>query len=518
MKYLTKQTDLSNKTVLLMGLGLNGGGLGTALYLAPRVKKLIITDLKSEEELRPSIEQLKDFSNIEFVLGKHRIEDFKSVDIVFKGAGIKFSNEFIKTAIENDIIVETDVGYFFELAEFPIIGITGSKGKSTTTHIIYEILSSQYDNVILGGNITISPLKSLNEKKDIDLAVLELSSWQLADLSIHKKSPNISVLTTIFPDHLNYYSSMDEYYEDKKFIFKFQKSDDFTIINLNNEYLFKSLIDDEIKSNKVFIFNFDEKDPDLNFEDKLKKVNEALSKKICFFILKIEDEVLLYKIKDFNLFSDIIEPYRSCHEKFDLKIINKNYDFYILPSISNTKLLGEHNKTNILLSICASLISKVNIDKIYNTIKNTSGMEFRLQVIRRLNGITFINDTTATVPDAVAASIHAIKDKGRIFLIAGGVDKKLPIDNMVKSIKENVYKLYLLDGNGSDLIRENLNKAGYNSIEYGFTDLRKLVEYAYKNANENDIILLSPGFASFNLFTNEFDRGRIFNEAVLGLK
>ena len=258
IKHLTKDINLSDKTVLLMGLGLNGGGVGTAKFLAPKVKKLIITDLKSEKELESSINQLKDYSNIEYRLGEHRLEDFIESDVVFKGAGIKFSNKFISAAIENNRFVETDIGYFFELFDSPIVGITGSKGKSTTTTLVYELLSKKIDNIILGGNITINPLNCLDENKDSRLAVLELSSWQLADLAIHKKSPNIAILTTIFPDHLNYYGTMEQYYEDKKFIFKFQNESDWVIFNLNNDYLFESFINNEIKSNKIGVSNIDQ--------------------------------------------------------------------------------------------------------------------------------------------------------------------------------------------------------------------------------------------------------------------
>lgn len=521
MKHLTKYNNLSNKTVLLMGLGLNGGGLGAALYLAPRVKKLIITDLKTEDELKPSLDQLKQFKNIQYTLGQHRIEDFVNSDIVFKGAGIKLTNQYIKAAIENNVIIETDIGYFFELADFPIIGITGSKGKSTTTTLIHEILSSEIKEIILGGNIAISPLTSLEKNRNAQLAVLELSSWQLFDLSIHKKSPNISVLTTIFPDHLNYYSSMEEYYKDKKYIFKFQKKQDFTILNINNDYLFNSFVENEIKSNVILVSNLDENDESSNFE----KLIKSITKKFSFCLIKFKNQLFIIKDNKFSTISDEIYLYKIDNSDLillinseKLKLDPHKYSVYKLPSIEKTFLYGEHNKTNILLSICAALIKKIKLNNIYKVIESFSGPEFRLQTIRQINDITFINDTTATVPDAVASSIEALKDKGRILLIAGGVDKKLPVDKMVNAIFNNVYKLYLLEGNGSDIVKEKLNILGYNSIEYGFNNLPNLVNHIYKQAEKNDIILLSPGFASFNLFVNEFDRGRIFNKAVSDLK
>lgn len=536
MKYLTKEINLPDKIVLLMGLGLNGGGLGSALYLAPKVKKLIITDLKSKQELLPSLERLKNFNNIEYHLNGHYLDDFLRADIIFKGAGIKYSNQYIKAAIENDKIIDTDIGYFFELANFPVIGITGSKGKSTTTTLIYQILSSEIEKVILGGNIAVSPLVQIEEKKDAKFAVLELSSWQLSDLAVHRKSPDIAVLTTIFPDHLNFYNSMEEYYEDKKNIFKYQNKDNYTVINVCNEYLYKSIINNEINSRMIFVANLDEYSLD-EYTDKniLQKLNSLLSKEFCFFTIKYKDNIFLLKNKNFNFnyslnqyFKDNYEyaKYNNILKQINMEInIKQNkgididrFDLFVLPSISKVKLKGEHNYTNILLSISTAIISGIKIDNIYNTIQSFEGPEFRLQTIREFNGITFINDTTATVPDAVAASILALKNIGRIILIAGGVDKKLPVDKMAECIAENVYKLYLLEGSGSDILKNRLLSYGFKSFEDGFKDLTKLVEYAYKNAEGNDIILLSPGFASFNLFVNEFDRGKIFNQAVSSLK
>jgi len=570
IKHLTKDINLSDKTVLLMGLGLNGGGVGTAKFLAPRVKKLIVTDLKSEKELESSINQLKDFSNIEYILGQHREQDFVEADIVFKGAGIKFSNKFITAAIENNRFIETDIGYFFELFDSPIVGITGSKGKSTTTTLVYELLSKKINNIILGGNITINPLNSFDENKDSSLAVLELSSWQLADLAIHKKSPHIAILTTIFPDHLNYYGTMQQYYEDKKYIFKFQNEKDWVILNLNNDYLFESFIKNEIKANKIGVSNIDqfllessiyEK---TKYENLIEKIEKFVKSEIGFSLIKYKNQVYIVKSKTFNKLNELLKNYEINANPFKFKkeidksnqlemksgaekneINNKKddalkvetdvdgidididfgtdinedkYQFYKLPPLINLKLPGEHNKTNILLAISCALLYEVSINDIFDCIEKFSGPEFRLQIVRQLNGVTFINDTTATVPDAVAASINAIKGRGRILLIAGGVDKNLPIENMAIAINENVFKLYLLEGSGSDILKNRLQVLGYNSIEDGFNNLINLVEYIYKNAKENDIILLSPGFASFNLFVNEFERGKIFNQAILGLK
>ncbi len=524
IKHLTKDINLSDKTVLLMGLGLNGGGLGTAKFLSPRVKKLIITDLKDEKQLLQSISELTEFKNIEYRLSEHRIEDFINSDIVFKGAGIKYSNKYILSAIENNVYIETDIGYFFEITEFPKIGITGSKGKSTTTSLIHHILSKEIDDIIIGGNITINPLLELQSKLNSKLAVLELSSWQLADLSIHEKSPNISVITTLFPDHLNYYNCIDDYYQDKKYIFKFQNKDDYFVFNFNNEYLKRYYFNKEINAKAIFVMNFEESQlVEFGFQD-----FDYLNFWFPFCILKIKNRVILIKDKNFSDISDIsflqnidkknlINLFNLYNISFNEEFLN-NYHYFEMPSLDKLKINGEHNKTNALLAISVALLEKISIKNIYEAIDSFSAIQFRLETIRILNEITFINDTTATVPDAVSASIEAVKENGRIHLIAGGVDKNLPIDKMANSIKNHVYRLYLLTGSGSNLLKQRLENLGYDSIEYNFNDLVELVKYVYDKAESGDIILLSPGFASFNLFVNEFERGKIFNNAVIQLK
>ena len=221
----------SGKKITLMGLGLLGRGVGDAEFLASAGAELIVTDLKTETELAPSIERLKKFSNVAYHLGGHRIEDFEGRDMILRAPNVPLDSPFIARARERGIGVEMDASLFVKLSGAIIVGITGTRGKSTVTHLIYEMAKAAQKNPYLGGNerdmATLQLLPAINEG---DLAILELDSWQLQGFEESKISPHISVWTNFMPDHMNYYKGdMDRYFRDKAAIARFQKTGDFFI-------------------------------------------------------------------------------------------------------------------------------------------------------------------------------------------------------------------------------------------------------------------------------------------------
>jgi UDP-N-acetylmuramoylalanine--D-glutamate ligase len=217
------------KKITLMGLGLLGRGVGDAEFLAAcGVEELIITDLKTEAELAPSIERLKDFPNITYHLGGHRLEDFENRDMIVRAPNTPLDSPFIARAREHGIPVEMDASLFAKLSPAMIVGITGTRGKSTVTHLIYEMARAAGMSAVLGGNergtATLPLLVKTNEK---NVVILELDSWQLQGFEDAKISPHISVWTNFMPDHMNYYKGdMDRYFQDKAAIARFQKPGD----------------------------------------------------------------------------------------------------------------------------------------------------------------------------------------------------------------------------------------------------------------------------------------------------
>ncbi len=223
------------KKITVMGLGLLGRGVGYTKFLAEGGSNLIVTDLKPSTALRSSLKKLRNYKNIKYVLGKHRLVDFRNRDMVIKAAGVPLDSVYIKEARKNKIPVEMDVSLFAKLApEVMVIGVTGTRGKSMTTALIYEILSKNLENrkVYLGGNMRgIATLPLLEKVKKDNILVCELDSWQLQGFGDSKFSPHISVFTSFMDDHLNYYKGdRKKYFADKANIFKYQKKGDVLIV------------------------------------------------------------------------------------------------------------------------------------------------------------------------------------------------------------------------------------------------------------------------------------------------
>lgn len=220
------------KKITVMGLGVLGRGVGDARYLAECGAELIVTDLKTREQLAESVAQLEAFSNITFILGEHRLEDFRNRDLVLKAAGVPLDSPYIAEAKKGGIPVRMSADLFTELSGVQAIGVTGTRGKSTTTHMIAAILDAAGKKVLLGGNVRgVSTLALLPEATPEHVAVLELDSWQCHGMGVAGISPHIAVFTTFYPDHLNYYKDdLGAYLADKAQIFLHQGEDDTLVL------------------------------------------------------------------------------------------------------------------------------------------------------------------------------------------------------------------------------------------------------------------------------------------------
>lgn len=226
-----ERSNLKGKHVLVMGLGLHGGGTGSVRFLAKRGARVTVTDLRTKKVLALSLEKLRGIKGITYVLGRHRENDFLKADLIVKNPGVPPTSPYLALAQKHRIPVTTDMGIFFQECPGVIIGITGTRGKSTTAWLIWKFLKTKYKRVFLGGNIRKSVLEFLPGLKKNDLIVLELSSFQLQDLSLDRVSPPIAVMTNFMPDHMNWHRTMAEYAAAKSVIFKFQKPTDYLFAN-----------------------------------------------------------------------------------------------------------------------------------------------------------------------------------------------------------------------------------------------------------------------------------------------
>lgn len=458
-----------NKKVTVFGLGLHGGGVGTVKFLVENGAKVIVTDIKTKEQLALSLEKLKNLKNIQYVLGQHRPEDFTKVDMVIKTPPVPWSDKNVKLALDAKVPVEVDSSLFFKLCKNPIIGVTGSKGKTTTATFIYEILKSAGKNPIKVGIGQTSVLDKISLLKKDSIVVFELSSWRLSALGRYKLSPQIAVFKNMLKDHLNYYKTMEAYAADKKNIFLFQKPSDWLVINEDDE-----LVKECAKEAKSQLFKFS---------------YAPLDKVRAVFI---DGESMF---------------------------INNGIDLIKLIDVNEVKIPGRHNLSNIMAAVSACSAFGITIAEIKKALPNLKGVAHRLEFVREFLGARYYNDTAATIPDATISALNSFE--APIILIAGGTDKGLDFSELGKEVVLKTKRTILLKGNATEdlLIKIKKNIPEGMIFEMDVVDSMEMaVQKASNYAESGDVVLLSPGAASFGLFLNEFDRGEKFREAVRNLK
>lgn len=464
------QDSFVGKKVTVMGLGLNDGGVGTVRFLSEMgAKEILVTDLKTKEELRASLEALKDIRGIHYVLGEHREQDFIETDLVIKNPGLSWTNPFIQIAETHNVPVTLDAGIFFDLCKASIIGVTGTKGKTTTASLIAHLLEENKQRVVRVGISRISVLGELKKVQEGSVVVFELSSWRLSALSRIQKSPLLSVVTNVYPDHQNYYDSMEAYVEDKKNIFRFQSSGA-VILNADNAWTQAMAADAPAG---VIWFS---------------RATQASS-------------------DGFTLVSDrIIEAQSGYHQE--------------IASLAGTSLLGEHNYDNALAAVAAVRTFGMKPTVIQQGLSSFRGVPHRLEPVGTRKGVRFYNDSAATIPEASIAALESFE--GPVYLIVGGTDKELDFHRLAVAILDRAKGVVFLKGTGTEkLLKELENLLVQKKTEIQkwtvVESMGKAVELAARNAESGDVVLLSPGAASFGLFKNEFDRGDQFREQVQAL-
>ncbi len=438
-----------------MGLGLHGGGVGTVRFLASEGATVTVTDLRTPKELEPALRKLSRLKGITYVLGRHRVNDFKRHELIVKNPGVRHDSKYLAIAEQHSIPITTDIAIFLERSRARIIGVTGTRGKSTTVSLIAAFLKKRYRSVIVAGNIRTSILSVLPRVKPSSWVILELSSFQLADLQYemaHSKSilsgkPDIAVITNLMRDHLNWHRSRNDYERAKANIFRYQTKDNDLFINPSDSRL------------------------------------RALVKNARSTVQRPTLQRALRPIVDQNL--------------------------------------GRHYRASVGLAIGVARRLGVSTNSIERVLRRFRGLTGRQELVRTIQGVRFVNDTTATTPDATIAAVKhqtaLLHHKKRLILIAGGADKKLDFREMARVIKAYVKTTILLPGSATPKILRLIHrKAELGSILLAPT-MPHAVRAAWSSAVSGDIVLLSPGATSFGLFLNEFDRGTQFARIVQSL-
>ncbi|MFH1078031.1 MAG: UDP-N-acetylmuramoyl-L-alanine--D-glutamate ligase, partial [Patescibacteria group bacterium] len=443
--------------VLILGLGQfeNGSGISAARYFLHQGADVRVTDQKTAKELGGNVAALKKFKRVKFILGKHRLEDVRWADIVVRNPRVRATSPEMKLAIKLGKRIESDVTLFMDRCTCPIVGITGTRGKSTTTALVGEMLKRSGKRTWIGGNILVSPLTFLDKVKHDDVAVLELSSFLLESTGSLGLSPHIAVFTNLLRDHMNAYEGMEDYAEAKAQIFRHQTPDDIAIFNAD---------DGRCRA----------------------YAKEAPSRTLLFGTGRGTDATL---------------------GKDDLRWIDPMTGRKgILLKRKSIRMLGDHNAMNVLAAALAARMAGATLTGIRSAARTFKGLENRMEEIATIKGVRFVNDTTATSPDGAIAAIKAIAPTAkRLRIIAGGADKDLAFDEVAKAMKDAHASVTLFEGTAFAKFSKALKRAGVPFTVVA--SMQEAVETHRKDAQKGDVILLSPGCASFGMFKNEFDRG-----------
>ncbi len=454
------KTNFKGKKIAILGFGLEGKDL--AKYLLNEGAKVTLLDQKKGTDLDFSVIEKE---RIKIITGENYLKSgLLNYEIVFRSPGVyRFIQEILEAETKG-VKISSATQLFFDLCPCSIIGVTGTKGKGTTSTLIYQILKESGKDIYLAGNIGKPMMELLSKLKKSSLVVLELSSFQLIDL---RKSPHIVVILNITEDHMDWHKDRNEYVEAKTQIVRFQNKKDFAVLNF------------DYKSSKNF-----------------SKFTEA---DINYFSVK--QRVKGSYVADGKLFLEL------GNEKW---VVGKTKDLL---------LRGKHNWENVCAAVCASYLAGAMVDSIKKTVFSFKGLEHRLELVDTVDGVTFYNDSFSTNPQTTIAAIHSFEEP--LTLILGGSDKGLNYDEMGREIAraQNIKNVILI-GDIAGIIKKSIEKANFSSevLMLGKMKMSEIVKKSFEITPKGGVVLLSPSTASFDMFTDYKDRGNQFKKAVWNLK
>jgi UDP-N-acetylmuramoylalanine--D-glutamate ligase len=443
--------ELRGKKVMVLGLARTG--VETARFLIGNGAQVLVSDSKSEEELKVQIQALSQFP-VRFLLERERIGWLEGVDLVVPSPGVPPENLLLREAAKRGIEIISEIELAYRFLNFPLVAVTGTNGKSTTTSLIGEILKAAGLKVFVGGNIG-APLIGF-VSGDWDWGVVEISSFQLERVSEFR--PKIALLLNLTEDHLDRYSDFASYCEAKERIFHSQEEADLAMLNRDDPLVWA--MRERIRA-RIISFGWDE-------------VNEGV----------------------FATKSEIIWRSAKVQERFPL---------------SRVKIQGVHNVENLMAAVAATKSLGIPGKTIQKVIEEFRGLEHRLEFVREREGVRYYNDSKGTNVGAVVKSLASFP--GPVILLAGGMDKGGDYRVLENEIRAKVKKLILF-GAAKEVIRKAL---GHLTETVVVTTLEEAVREASGNAQRGDVVLLSPACSSFDMFENYAERGRAFKGLVSNL-
>ncbi|MCI5752095.1 MAG: UDP-N-acetylmuramoyl-L-alanine--D-glutamate ligase [Oscillospiraceae bacterium] len=453
--------DIKNKRIAFIGVGVSHCDL-IKLFLKKGLD-VTLCDKKTAEQLGDVYGELA-AAGCRFSLGENYLDEIYNCDIVFRTPGMYFLSPALDKARRMGIAVTSEMEVFFDLCPCKIIGITGTDGKTTTTTVISEMLARSGRTVHKGGNIGRALLPIVEDIQPDDVAVVELSSFQLISM---RRSPDYALITNIYPDHLNVHSGMEEYIGAKKNLIIHQNAFSKTVLNMDNA-------------------------------ETEKLASDVRGKLLMFSLRDIPERGTFLDREGYLCYADGEHTERLFHK-------------------DKIKIPGMHNVENYLAA-CALLYGEVSPEAMLETAENFGGVEHRIEYVRTVDGVKYYNDSIATSPVAVTAGLNAFEQ--RLIVIAGGSDKQLDYSLLAKPMNEKV-KVLILCGDTADKIEAAVRAyEGYSEENCRIirTDsMEEAVRTAQANAVSGDIVTLSPASASFDRYKNFEERGRHYKSIVNSL-
>lgn len=520
---------LQGKTVTIMGLGVHGGSCAAACFCAEAGARLTVTDLRNADALTPSLKRLRAYPSIRFTLGEHRLEDFENAHVVIKNPIVKGAhNIYLSAAQRAGARIETDISLFLRLSPAPLLAVSGSKGKSSTASALCYSLRALGFPAFLGGNSTVSPLEFVRHTTPATPVVLELSSWQLADLravdaqdhTVHHAGllrPEIAIMTPIMADHQNWYADMESYVADKQVLYAHQGTHDTLLCNTDDGWGPRFAC--EAQKNGVRVFWYTAQSPETACRACTPRLMEralwratdgtywarfAEGDRACMLIppqLHVPGRVLQTQVASAALAALLFAqrhslPPSSCPPCFCAHSHSPAYanhaspPDYACPSAHSP--FQEHTR------------------RLAQALESYTGIEHRLEFFYEKGGLRFYNDSASTVPEATIAALEAFDES--VVLIVGGTDKNADYQPLAQAAAK-AHALYLLAGSATARLQPLLHAAQVPF--YGpFTSLEVLLQDLRARQKSPGVIVFSPGAASFELFAHEFERGTTFKSQV----
>ncbi len=444
-------------------LGLGREGIALARFLVRQGAKVTITDIKQESQLQEAMGDLAKLP-VHYILGGHP-QEVLDTDVVFVSPGVPRQIPILEAARRRGIELNSETRLFFALCPAPIIGITGSSGKTTTTSLVGEIMKAHGHRTHVGGNIGSPLIDLVDQISPQDTVVMELSSFQLEALD---QSPHVAAVLNVSPNHLDRHQSMEDYVAAKTNIIRYQREEDYAVLNAD--------------------------------QDTTRRLAELCAGQVVFFSR-----------------SQPVE--RGAFLQGDEVTVRWQGQPHLVCSVSEIQLLGAHNLDNVLAACSVATAAGASVEAIRTAVTSFRGVEHRLQVVGEVDGVRYFDDSIATSPDRTIAALNSFAEP--IILLAGGREKRLPLETLAAVVIERVRALILF-GEAAPLLEQAVLGAQPQGPPreltiYRVADLGEAVRTAARVAEKGEIVLLSPACTSFDMYRDFAQRGDHFKSLVTEL-